>query len=171
MNELPRIGLPSWREDAITRVISMYDAEDVDGEPLVKVKRTATDAERYSELLELLSEVFPEAAGLVRSSKAAPKSKLSIIMARLNEYSLDGREFAAISSTAYDWRDKQDDLEEQLQESVKQAKARTSPKVDDDFVKKVVKDTEPKSPAKASTRQTKASAKPKPRTTTRARSK
>jgi|SRR5215211_4676283 hypothetical protein len=148
MNGLEPIGLPTWRQDAIARVIGVYDSEDVNNEPLIRVKRNATDVERYNELLELLSEVFPEAAGLVRSSKAAPKTKLSIIMARLNEVSLDGREFAAISSTAYDWRDRQDDLEEKLQQSVKRARKPANSKAkgpaSDEAIKAVVKATEPK---------------------------
>jgi hypothetical protein len=175
--QLARISLPSWREDAVSRCIAMYDVEDADG-ALVKVKRGASDQERYAAVLELLEETYSEAAALLHSSKAAAKTKLAVAIGRLNEVSLDGREFAATSPTTYDWRPTSDVLEEQLRESVKQAKAKPrgenkqAPKVDDEYVKKVVKQTAPKPPAKtrqAKSRTTKAPAKPAPKTRTTSR--
>jgi hypothetical protein len=170
MSELARISLPTWREDAIARVVGMYDAEDADGEPIVKVKRTATDIERFGALIELLDELYPEASMLVRSSKASPKTRLTVVLGRLDEISLEGRRFAEIKPGQYDWTDA-DDLEKTLRESVRQAKAKPTgenkqaPRVDDEYVRQVVKQTAPKPTAKArqaKPRTTTAAAKPKP---------
>jgi hypothetical protein len=114
MNELPRIGLPTWREEAISRLVNVYDdPETADGQPIIKLKRGAGDSVRLNALLDLLSELYPEAAGLVRSSKASPKNRLTAVLGRLNEISLEGREFVAINATSYDWRDVDDEDQEE----------------------------------------------------------
>jgi hypothetical protein len=182
MTELPRIGLPTWREEAISRVVAIYDdPEMADGDPIVRVKRGAGDTERLNALLDLLSELYPEAAGLVRSSKASPKNRLTAVLGRLNEISLEGRQFVATSSTTYDWTDAEDDLEEKLQESVKQVKAKPKPNprakgpASDEAIRAVVKATEkpedkPK-PTRKPTTKTPVKQAPARKTTTRTRSK
>ena len=155
--QLPKIGLPTWREDAIYRVVGMYDDMGESDEALVKVKRNATDIERFSALIELLDEVYPEAASLVRSSKASPKTRLEVVIGRLNEVSLEGREFAAINATTYDWRDVEAPAKHAAANGGRKTTAKTrgertqAPKVDDEFVKRVVKETAPKTQAKIKT--------------------
>jgi hypothetical protein len=176
--QLAKIGLPTWREDAIHSVVSMYDDDGETGEALVKVKRNATDSERYNELVELLSEIYPEAAALVRSSKASPKTKVSICIGRLTEVSREGREFAAITATTYDFRDVEAP-EKQAPSNGGRRTKRPGP-ASDEAIREVVKretakdkpapkPTTRKPAAKTQAKRTPATTKPK--TTTRTRTK
>jgi hypothetical protein len=168
MTELPAIGIPTWRQDAISRLVNVYDDPDMaNGDPIIKLKRGAGDVEHLNALLDLLSELYPEAAALVRSSKATPKNRLTAVLGRLNEISAEGREFVALNATSYDWRDKaeDDDLEEKLQKSVKRVKAKPKAPApaSDEAIRAVVKATEkPEDKPKTQTRKAPA------RTTTKA---
>jgi hypothetical protein len=155
MSDLPTIGLATWRADAISRVVSVYDDPDMaDGEAMIKVKRGAGDIERFNALIELCDELYPEAAALIRSSKASPKNRLALVLGRLAEVCQEGRTFKATSATTYDFVDAEDDLEEKLQESVKRVKAKPKAPApaSDEAIRAVVKATDPKKPTTRTTK-------------------
>ena len=102
--------LPAWRKAAIRRCVETYDGnrfdpENTDG--IVIVDYRASETERAAALLELLEEIFPEAAHRIRArGKVAAKVVTAVCMVRLNEIALQGRQFVPISNKAYAWRPK-----------------------------------------------------------------
>ncbi len=104
------IQLAAWRRAAIRRTVEVYDGhwqdpENTDG--VVVVKSGASDVDRAAALLQLVEEVFPEAAERIRArSKVAAKVVIAVVMVRLSEIALRDREFLAISRTEYAWRPK-----------------------------------------------------------------
>jgi hypothetical protein len=154
------ISTPQWRQDAIDRVVSMYwDPEDT--EPLIRVKRNASVAERAEELLDLLSEIWPEAAGPIRArSRIAPTTKLAVCLQRLSEIAPAGLEFREVSITGYDFATRVKARDNGKPETPAQARKRkpaatsgSKGPASDEAIKRVVRATE------------KPEDKPKPRTT------
>ena len=150
------INVPAWRQAALDRCVSMY-WNDEDPEPLIRVKRAASVAERADELLDLLSEIWPEAAVPIRARRVAPTTKLAVCKQRLSEIAPPGLEFREVSATGYDFALRVKAESNGKPETPEQAKKRkpgaraTTKKprpASDEAIRKVVKATEDKPQAK-----------------------
>ncbi|HEX8863748.1 MAG TPA: hypothetical protein VGC06_32535 [Actinomycetes bacterium] len=108
--QIDPIGLPAWRRAAIRRCVEIYDGHAMDPETIdgiVVVDHRASEADRAAALLELVEEIYPEAAARIRSHRKVGAKVLSTVcMVRLSEIALPGREFVPISNKEYAWRPK-----------------------------------------------------------------
>lgn len=171
--QIDPIDLPAWRKAAIRRCVEIYDGHSLDPENndgVVVVDYRASEADRAAALLELVEEIYPEAAARIRSHrKVGAKILTTVCLVRLSEIALPGREFVPISNKEYAWRPKaldkannksQSNKAPARQQQAPKGNGRAKPQASQGSKAKTAQKSTAKAPQKAPTGSRKAPSKP-----------